>query len=526
MLPYLVIAPVLIAAFLYVASTHNAARILAVVFQAGLFMASAYLVWITRNTEITTFIGSYNDLLSITLRADSISADFVFITTAIFLVISIYSYQEKKDVPLVWFLLFILESSLIGLFLAGDLFSIFVLVEVSTIATLVLVMYDRVKRKMYYGIVFLMVNIVAAQFYLFGLGYIYMVTGALDIRQVTAIVATSDPQNLILPYALIMTSIGFKCTLIPFFSWAPKVKIYPEAPTVVQAILSGLQIKSAVFLFLQFQEIFQPIAPTEFFLVIGIISALFGAFMAICQTDIRMILAYHTVSQVGLIIVGISLGGYSYIGGLYHIFSHAVFKTTLFLATGMIIRSYNTANVYKIHGVLKRMPFAGAATVAAVLGIVGAPFFIGSVSKYFIAYDISPMMNIITIIIGLGTIISFVKFSSIFFGKPDLVGDMPIPEKCKTAPTVFLGAVCLAGGIFGTQAIQFLFGYQVEIVMVSYIQKSIIFLVSLGVGYLIYRYVIKGNHLLKRIGGIYFGFRTVCFAMGVFFAILLAFTAW
>ena len=521
MLPYFVIAPVIIAAFLYVASTHNVARVLAVVFQAGILIAAVYLVLITRGAEVVTLVGGYHGFLGIALRADRLSADFVLITAAIFLAISVYSYREKKDAPLMWFMLFIMEASLIGLFLAGDLFSIFVLMEVSTIATLLLVMYDRVKRKTFYGLVFLMVNIVAAQFYLFGLGYLYMLAGVLDIRRATEVVALIDPQNLVLPYALIMTSIAFKCTIIPFFSWSPKVRVYPEAPTVVQAVLSGLQIKSAVFLFLQFQEIFRPVAATEFFLIIGIISGLFGAFMAICQSDIRLILAYHTVSQVGLIIVGVSLGGYSYVGGLYHIFSHAVFKTTLFLAAGMVIRSYGTADIYKIRGVLRRMPFAGSATVAAVLGIVGAPFFIGSVSKYFISYEIHPIINVFVIVISLGTIISFVKFSSMFFGKSDLAGDVPVPEKCKTAPVLVLGAACLAGGIFGTQAILFLFGYQVEVVAYSYIQKSVIFLASLIVGYIIYHRLVKGNKLLKRIGGVYFGFRAVCIAVGVFFAMLL-----
>ena len=521
MLTYFVIAPVIIAAFLYVASTHNVARVLAIAFQGGLFAAAVYLVLITRDAEVVTFVGNYVGWLGIALRANRLSADFVLITTLIFLAISVYSYREKKDAPLMWFLLFIMEASLIGLFLSGDLFSIFVLVEVNTIVTVVLVMYDRVKRKQFYGLVFLMVNLVAAQFYLFGIGYVYMLSGALDIQRVTEVFAGASTQSLILPYALIMTSVAFKCTLIPLFSWSPKVRVYPESPTVVQAILSGLQIKSAVFLFLQFQDVFRPVAAMEFFLVIGIISGLFGAFMAICQSDIRMILAYHTVSQVGLIIVGVSLGGYSYIGGLYHIFSHAVFKTTLFFGAGMIIGAYRTADVYKIRGVMKRMPLAGVATGLAVLGIVGAPFFIGSVSKYFISYEIPLIVNAAVVIISLGTIISFVKFSSVFFGKPVVEGDLSLPEKFKTAPTLILGAICFAGGIFGTQMIQFLFGYSVEVVVFSYVQKSAIFLVSVGAGYLIYRYVVKGNKLLTRVGGVYFSFQSICIAIGVFFAVLM-----
>ena len=522
MLTYFVIAPVLIAAFLYVWSTNDIARVVAIVFQLALFIASAYLVAITRDAEVVTHIGNYEGVLGIALRANHLSADFVFITTLIFLAISIYTYRENRDMPLFWFLLFLMEASIIGLFLSGDLFNIFVLVEVSTIVTLVLVMYNRKMRHTFHAMLFLMANVIAAQFYLFGLGYVYMVAGTLDMALMTEVLAQLDRSSQVLPYALIMTSIAFKASLIPFFSWSPKVKIYPGAPTVVQAILSGLQIKSALYLFIRFQEVFGAVSVNEFFLVIGIISGIFGAFMAICQSNIKLILAYHTISQVGLIIIGVSLANLSSnVGGLYHIFSHAIFKTTLFLGSGIIVHSYGTANVYHIRGVFKRMPLVAIATGAAVLGIVGAPFFIGSVSKYFISYDIPFWLNAVTVLISFGTLASFTKFSSIFFGESKREGDVPKPEPCKTATTLGLGSLCLFGGIFGTQAIYFLFRENVSVVISSYIQKSIIFFISAAVAYAAYVYVISGNSVLKRIGGLDFSFKTIVTAIGVFFAVFL-----
>jgi len=522
MLTSYVIAPVLVAAFLYVTSTNKSARILAVIFQAALFIASVYLVFITRGDEVVTFIGNYEGGLGITLRANNVSADFVFITAFIFLVVSSYSYRDKKDVPLFWFLMFIMEATLIGLFFSRDLFNVFVLMELSTAVTLILVMYDRKRRSMFHGMVFLMTNLVAAQFYLFGLGYIYMLTGSMDVSRIAEAMATLPASSLILPYALIMTSVAFKCALIPFFSWSPKVRVYPGAPTIVQAILSGLQIKTAVYLFLLFQEIFEPIAVNEFFLAIGIISGLFGAFMAICQSNVKMILAYHTISQVGLIIIGVSVGSvYAYTGGLYHIFSHAVFKTTLFLCVGMIIPIYGTSNIYEIRGVMKRLPIVGVATAAAVLGIVGAPFFIGSVSKYFISYDIPFLLSAIVVVISLGTIISFVKFSSMFFGNPGETCSLNKPGKFKAVPTLALGAICFIGGVFGTQIIYFLFRHDVTVVVTSYIQKSLIFLANAGIGFLIYKYIVSGNMTLKRIGEMNLSFRSICIAIGVFFGGML-----
>ena len=524
MLTFLVIVPVLIAAFLYVWSTNDIARVAAIIFQLALFAAAAYLVFLTRHQDVFTSIGNFEGFLGITLHASHLSADFVFITTLIFLAVSIYSYRENRDMPLFWFLLFLMEASLIGLFLSGDLFNIFVLVEVSTIVTLMLVMYNRKMRHTFHAMLFLMANVITAQFYLFGLGYVYMVAGTLDIQAITIALALLDRETQVLPYALIITAVMFKASLIPFFSWTPKVKIYSGAPSVVQAILSGLQVKSALYLFIRFQDVFVTIDAREFFMAIGIISGIFGAFMAICQSNIKLILAYHTISQVGLIVLGLSISNmHSNIGGLYHIFSHAIFKTTLFLGSGIIVHSYGTANVYAIRGVFRRMPLVAIATGAAVLGITGAPFFIGSVSKYFIAYDIPIWLNAVIILIGLGTITSFTKFSTIFFGQSQLVGDMVRPETCKTVTTLALGSLCLLGGAFGTQAIYFLFREDVSVVLSSYVQKSVIYFASVLAAVAAYKYFISGNTTLKKIGSLGFGFKTIIAAIGVFFAIVLAY---
>ena len=522
MLTFFVIVPVLIAVLLYMLPTNRAAKFTAVLFQSALTAAAFYLILAVHSGEIIVFVGTYDNVaLGITLQADALAATFVMLTTFIFLLVSIYTFNEKESRTF-WFLLFILESALIGLFFTRDLFNIFVLAEVSTVVVAILLMYDRSKRNMFFGMVFLMASVIAMQFYLLGLGYVYMMTGVMDMGLVAQRVAAMSSADLALPYALIMTTIGFKCALVPLISWTPKVRVYPKAPTAVMAILSGLQVKSIIYLFLRFQDIFGPVASRELFLVIGIITGIFGAFMAICQTDIRMILAYHTISQVGLIITGINMGNdYSYIGGLYHIISHATFKTALFLGAGIIVHSYGTGDVYKIRGVLRRMPLVAIVSMAAVLGITGAPLFIGSISKYFIAYDVSPALNVITIIMSLGTIISFIKYSYIFFGHSGLKGDIPIPEKCRTVPTLILGILCLAGGIFGTRFIEFLFHTGVNISITGYIQKSFIFLLSAGAGFLIYTRLIKGNALLVRLGTINFGFKTICFSMSAFFAIIL-----
>ena len=546
MLPFFVIGPILVAVILFITSGNRIMQALSVVFQAALLAASVWLLIQTRETEIYFNIGDYDSLLGIVLRANTLSAVFVFLTTLIFLAVFIFTYKDKREQYMFRFLLFVLEAALIGLFLTGDFFNIFVLVEVSTLVIVILTMYDRERRNVFYGKVFLLLNIVAIQFFLLGLGYLYRLTGVLNIAAATEILATADKSDLVLPYTLIMTAVAFKCSLIPFFSWLPKVRLYPGAPSGVAAILSGLQIKSAIYIYICFSDMFAPVAAPEFFLVLGIVMGLFGAVLAFSQTDIKMMLAYSTISQVGLIMIGLSSGcEYSRIGGLYHIVNHAVFKTTLFLCASVIVRVYGTADITRIRGVFRRMPVVSVAAFFAVLGIIGAPFFNGSISKYFITYDMPFLLYGIVIVLSLCTIVYYYKFSIMFTGRqgdgssvlwphnnsqptsktsikqmnrPPVFPEMKI-EICWVIPIVFLGITCLAGGVLGTQIIEFFFRYPVSVNAFSYFQKILIFFASIVAGFLIFEKADK-LHWLEPLVGLRAGFKTLCGSLLVFFIVM------
>ena len=525
-LPFFAIIPVIIAVFLFIFSTSRSARIVAILFQLCFTLLTVGLLLYVRDGPLIVHVGQYVGVLGIILRADSFVAVFILLVSIIFLAVSFYSLHEINS-RLYWFLLFILEGTLIGVFLTQDLFNVFVLVEVSTIIVTVLLMFYRQRRVMYRGMVFLMLNVIAMLFYLFGLAFFYQLAGTFDMYNAMDMMPYIDRRQLMLPYALIMTGLAFKCAIIPMFSFTPKTVLYSVAPSAVAAVLSGVQIKTNVYLFLRFQELFQQVSAYDLFLVMAIVAGLTGVVMAISQTNIKMILAYHTISQVGLIMIGLSSGShYSFTGGLYHIVSHGIFKSALFLTAGVILHSYGTLNVYQIRGVLKRHPMVGAITAAAILGITGAPFFIGSISKYFITSDVPWWVNWSVILISLGTLISFIKYGSMLFGTSEMTGDWRIPDKWRLFSTLPLGVLCLVGGIFGQQIINFLFEADVVINRADYLQKAVIFFVSAAVGWLIYKYVVKGNIHLKRLGSIEFSFNTVCASLVGFFVIVLGFVGW
>jgi len=523
MLTYFILIPIIIAVFLYMLACGKKGRAIAIIFQTGFVGAVYYVFTLTRQEEILTNIGGYDSILGIYLREDTMAAAFVLLTAIFFLIAAIYSFREK-DGRLFWFLIFIWQGASVGIFLTRDLFNAFVLIEVVTVVVAILIMFNRENRSIYDGMFYLMLNVLVIKFYLLGLGYLYRMTGTMDIVTATDALVGMERSELVLPYALMMTAIALKCALLPMFSWLPKAHGSPAAPSAVSAILSGLHIKCTIYLFLRMQEMFSTlISAYEFFLVIGIITGIVGFILAMAQSDIKLILAYHTISQVGLIFAGLSMGSYySHIGGMYHIVNHALFKGGLFLAAGSIIKAYGTRDVYQIRGLLRRYPLLGTATLLAILGITGAPLFNGSISKYFMATDASIQMNVILIFMSLGTIISFIKYGSMLFGKSDAepAADVKVPLEQQMAAFA-LGFMCFLTGVFGVQSVQFLFNTSVTVDRLGYLEKSGIFFASAIAGFFIYKYYIKTSKLLKRLRSFEMGFRSACVCIGVFFAALL-----
>ena len=523
MLTYYVVVPILSAVFLYLFPNAKAARLTAIMAQIGMVIAAAYLFAISDYyTYIYTVIGGYESVMGLILRVDTLSAAFVLLTTFMFLIAAVYSFHENNS-KLFWTLLFLWQGTIIGIFVAGDFFNIFVLLEVATVVVTVMIMYNRKNRALYDGMIYLMINVIIVQFYLVAAGYIYKITGTLDWEMSRVAFAHMDRQDLILPYAMLMTFVALKCALLPLYSWLPKAHGTPGAPSSVSALLSGLHIKSGIYLLVRFQSIFEPIAMPEIFLAVGLITALLGVIMSMSQKDIKLILAYSTIAQVGLIIIGFSIGyayNYNYIGSLYHIINHAIFKAALFLSAGVVTYAYGTRDITKIRGVLKKMPLLATAKILAILGIIGTPLFNGSISKYFLTTGIEWWLNTLMIVVNLGTITIFMKYSTIFFGEPK--GEVVVKTDIwRHGPIFLLGVMCFLGGIFGVWAIGFLFRLEAAVDFMGYLEKAGIYAASMIVGYLLYKHWVSKSKFLNKVRTIDMGFREMCLSMGAFLGLML-----
>jgi len=522
MLIYFVLVPILIAIFLFLFPAYKVAKLLASLAQGALLWAAVRLFLESRGGDILTNAGNYSGFLGITLRADTLSAIFVMLTVFIFLIVTIYSFHDQNS-RLFLFLLFTLEGALIGLFLTQDLFNIFVLAEVASVVAAVLLMYNRRSRSMYDGLVYLMVNVIVMQFYLLGLGYLYRLTGVFDMERAALAISTLDQSQLVLPFSLVMLAVASKCGLLPLFTFLPKIHSLPQAPASVGALLSGLQVKAGLYLFLRFREMFAPMDASQVFLVIGALTALFGVVLALSQSNIKQMLAYSTIAQVGLILMGLNLdGAYAFFGSVYHMIGHAIAKVVLFLGAGLVTFVYGTGNMAEIRGVFRRMPAVGIGTILAISGITGAPFFSGNISKYFMMADVSFPFFALMVLINLGTIIVFIKYAQILFGKPPREEKPQAVDRFKQASVLFVSVLCLIGGVFGQAAMRLLFGVDLVISFGGFLEKTLILAGSWIMGFLVVRYLIpRYREPLYRLGRLDLSFRKICISIGGFFALSL-----
>lgn len=529
MLYLLIVGPIL-AGVITLLFAKKDTRLLTIIIQIALLLYALHIfIDVRLNGTIFNYMSRVPEGLAITLMSDAISSVFVLMTATLFLIMMIYAYHKEYFTTTFGFLFLVLQALITGLFLSTDLFNLYVLLEVSTVTVSILIMINKEKQAIYDGMIYFFVNVIGTAFLLFGIGILYRTTGLLEMNAIAEVLPQiEDPRSVFLAFAFMMTTLSLKTAVVPLFSWLPKAHGTPSAPPVVSAILSGLYIKTGVYMFIRFSTMFADVINIqELFLVIGFATSVFGFVMALGQNDIKMILAYSTVSQIGLIMIGLSMGAdKSYWGSLFHIVSHALFKSTLFLAAGTIYHFYGTRDIREIRGVLKAMPFVGIAVLLGILGVTGAPFFNGSISKYMIAYGSdNQLIQFGLNLINLGTITYFLKFSTILFGKDEREeADKPAKEdKLSEILLLVMGIMIFVTGVFGPLSVEWIFGYETEIFTAGYFEKGLIYLLMVLAGTGLYNGVVKQSGLLDDISHLELTFNGIITSMTGYFLFLVGY---
>ncbi len=324
------------------------------------------------------------------LKLDAFRYIFVWITALVWFLTTIYSTQylikyKNRNRYYAFFMLTL--GSTIGIFLSENLLNLFTFFEIMSFTSYLLVIHDEDEYAHEAGRSYFTMAIIGGLILLMGLFLLFDYTGTLNIS-LLAMEITKLGNIKYLITLLIMIGFAVKASVVPLHVWLPKA--HPAAPSPASAILSGILVKTGIFGIIIMSNIILEgdILVASIIMVMGFINMVFGGFLALFQRNMKRILAYSSMSQVGYILVGIGLIGLlkdhnaiAVYATLYHIFNHALFKVLLFLCAGKIYMIIHDVSINEIRGFGKHKPLLKMLFFIGLLAIIGAPGFNGFISK-------------------------------------------------------------------------------------------------------------------------------------------------
>ncbi|MEN1727425.1 MAG: monovalent cation/H+ antiporter subunit D family protein [Pseudomonadota bacterium] len=347
--------------------------------------------------------------------------------------------QEIPERQGLFYALFLLAfSGLMGITLTGDAFNLFVFLEISSLSTYALVAMGRPKTAPLAAFRYLIMGTLGATFYLIGVGLLYIMTGTLNMADLAErLPEVADTRAVQAGFAFIVVGIGVKLALFPLHRWLPGA--YANAPSAITVFLSSTATKVAVYTLLRlvftvFGVGFAAAMPyAEVFFVLGIFGILMASLWTIQQDNLKRLLAYSSVAQIGYIILGISLLSVTGLAaGLVHLFNHAIIKAALFMVVCTVIYQTGSARISAFEGLGRQMPLTMLAFVLAGLGLIGVPLTAGFISKWMLiqaAIEQDLWLAVVVILVGsLMAVIYIGKVAEAAWLKPPAEGRASVSE--------------------------------------------------------------------------------------------------
>jgi multicomponent Na+:H+ antiporter subunit D len=345
------------------------------------------------------------------------------------------SYVKRYTAENYFYALFcLMVAGMNGVVLSGDLFNIFVFLEISVISAYGLVAFGVEKNELEASFKYQVLGGIASFLILFGIGFIYWKTKTLNIADIKEAFNTGyDKSFYIFVQILILSGFGLKAAIIPFHAWLPDA--HSSAPSPISAMLSGVLIK-AIGIYVIIRLFFNMFAISEEMAILittlGTLSMVIGVFLAIGQWDIKRLLAYHSISQMGYVVMSAGIGmillsrgvkpeiaSLAVAGGIFHLLNHAAFKGLLFLNAGAIEYTIGTRDLKEMGGLAKSMPATSATSFIASMSISGIPPFNGFFSKLIIIVAAVMarfyLLAVLAVIVSIITLASFLKFQRYAF---------------------------------------------------------------------------------------------------------------
>ncbi len=408
-------------------------------------------------TVYTYTLGGWQPFLGIALKMDALSFLVACISVLVCFLGMIYSFSYMEHIRGMGkydAFYFLMITGILGVLITRDIFNMYVFFEILSISVYVLITTGEKKENYKASLKYLVLGSLSSALFLFAVGITYRVTGSLNMDYAAEglrVVVQENPSLGYMVVALFFVSLGVKSGVVPLHFWLPDA--HSLAPSPVSALLSGIVLKVSLYSMVRLFSLFDQqffLKASPFVAYAGGVTVLAGALFALTQTNVKRMLAYSSISQMGIILVGIGIGDVALKGALFHIVNHALMKSGLFLCAGIMIHQSGTRDIRNLH---VRTPGIAAAFTVFSLGIVGIPPLNGFVSKFIVLYGaVKTEYSLLAFVILAASVIScgyYFRIIQTFFGvkkkKRRKKDTIPL---LVSVPVYVLAVLCVVLGVF------------------------------------------------------------------------------
>ncbi|MBN2104925.1 NADH/ubiquinone/plastoquinone (complex I) [bacterium] len=458
-LPYYIAIP-LLSAFLIsliAGKKDEWAVLLSTTAGASMLILSIYSL-IAQNGETFVYkMGFWSLPIGIVLVQDGLTCLMLVLVSLISFTSLIYSVQYIRHMDRNWkyyALFMLLITGMNGVIITGDLFNLFVFMEIALFSAFALVAYGGHAEEYEAAFKYAVMGALSSALVLIGIAILYSATSTLTLAKIAEKVPTLDPGLIFWTGGLFLAGLGLKAAIMPFHAWLPDA--HSSAPAPISSMLSGVLIKVLgiyTIIRLYFNVFNAPDFYMQVFLVLGAVSIILGGLLSIVQWDMKRLLAYSSISQVGYILVGLGIGTrLGILGAVFHLFSHAIFKSLLFYNAGAVEMALGTRDMRKMGSLARVLPITSATSLVGTLAISGIPPFNGFISKLIIIIALikagAPVYAILAVIGSILTLGAMMKMQRYGFrGETEI---KKISEKIgwrMNTAMILLAVLCLLTGL-------------------------------------------------------------------------------
>lgn len=392
---------------------------------------------------ISYAMGGWAAPYGIEYRIDTLGAFVLLVVSGIGAIVLPYAMASVERevapgrIPYLYSALLLCLTGLLGITATGDVFNLFVFLEISSISAYALIAMGPDRRALHAAYKYLIMGSIGATFIVIGIGMMYIMTGTLNMADLAERLPLVSSRTLSVAFAFLTVGISLKLALFPLHLWLPDA--YTFAPSSVTAFLASTATKVAVFMMVRFFfSIFGPTFSLEVMafqwvlLPLALLGILSASMTAIFQMNVKRLLAYSSVAQVGYMVLGISLASVTGLtAGLLHLFNHALIKAALFMAMGCVMYRVGSVRVEAMTGLGRKMPWTMAAFVLGGLSLIGVPATVGFVSKwYLVLAAVEQGLWIVAALVLIGSLMAVVYIWKVVEAAyfQDFLGELEVRE--------------------------------------------------------------------------------------------------